>query len=436
MKRILIAGAGHGGLAAAYNLSQKGYDVTVIEKRSRENLGYDWHDAIDMSAFTDSGIPCPDETMYTPNIPQVFTNPKATVKIPLPFDEKDGFMMDRKVLINYLVECCENVGVKFIFSSSVIAPLVSSDKVIGLRYKKDGETVSAFSDLVIDAAGMNSPIRRNLPSKCGILKEIKEKDAFYVYRVYYKNTTGEMLDPPYSIHLFHNNRPGLDWFVTQDNRCDILVGKFGSSGKLTQKEIDESVEDFRKLYPFMGDKIIRGGQTGVIPLRSVLPIIICDGYAAVGDSAGMTIPLNGCGIVLSMKAGKLLADAVIDAKSAEIDAEALWKYQYNYFQLHGKKLLIIAIFKKFFAYVSGRNVDFFLEKKILTAKQLAFRTGLPVDREFVATVMKTCWRVWYLSFPLADVLKDFPIMAVVCSNIPKEYDKNRVRKWAKKYSKL
>ena len=436
MKRIIVAGAGHGGLAAAYNLSQNGYDVTIIERQSRENLGYDWHDTIDMSAFTEAGIPCPDEAMYTPNYPQVFTNPKATVKIPLPFDEKDGFMIDRKVLINYLVDCCESVGVKFVFSASVISPLFSTDKIIGLRYRKDGKTVSAFSDLVIDAAGMNSPVRKNLPDKCGILKELKEKDVFYVYRVYYENTNGEKLDPPYSVHLFHNNRPGLDWFITENDRCDILVGKFGSSGKLTQKEIDEGVEDFRKLYPFMGDKIIRGGQSGVIPLRSVLPVIVCDGYAAVGDSAGMTVPLNGCGIVLSMKAGKLLADAVIDAGDGEIDAKALWKYQYNYFQLHGKKLLIIAVFKKFFAYISGKNVDFFLEKKILTAKQLSFRTGLPVDKEFVATVMKTCWRVWYLSFPLMDVLGSFPVLSLVCAAMPSEYDKKKVLKWAKKYERL
>ena len=40
----------------------------------------------------------------------------------------------------------------------------------------------------------------------------------------------------------------------------------------------------------------------------MLPMIVADGYAAVGDSAAMTIPLNGSGINLSMNAGKLLAD--------------------------------------------------------------------------------------------------------------------------------
>lgn len=436
MKRILVAGAGHGGLTAAYNLAKAGYDVTVLEYKRRENLGYDWHDALEMSAFLESGIPCPPDTMYSPGIPQVFTNPSATVKVPLPFVEGNGFNMDRKVLINYLVDCCLEVGVKFSFGTRVIAPLTAGNKVIGLRYEKDGKAVSAFCDLVIDAAGMKSPVRTKLPFSCGIEKELKEADVFYVYRVYYKNLTGEKIDPPYSIHLFHLNRPGIDWFITEEDRCDILVGKFGSEGKLTKEEIDESIEDFRALYPFFGEEIIRGGQSGVIPLRRMLPVLVCDGYACVGDSAGMTIPLNGCGITLSMKAGRLLADAVIEAKESNITKEKLWQYEYEYFVKHGKGLLMIAILKKFFGFVSGKNVDFFLEKKILTAKQLAFRTGIPIDGEYIAHVMKTCWRVWYLFFPLIDVFKSVPRMSAVCESIPEEFNEKRVRRWAKKYSKL
>lgn len=436
MKRILVAGAGHGGLTAAYNLAKAGYDVTVLEYKKRENLGYDWHDALEMSAFTETGIPCPPDTMYTPGIPQVFTNPSATVKIPLPFIEGDGFNMDRKVLINYLIDCCLSAGVKFLFETRVLAPLYVKNKIIGLRYLKDGKPVSAFADLIIDAAGMSSPLRTKLPEACGIENQLKESDVFYAYRVYYKNTTGEKIDPPYSIHLFHLNRPGIDWFITEEDRCDILVGKFGSAGKLTEEEISESIEDFRKLYPFLGDDIIRGGQKGVIPLRRMLPVIICNGYACVGDSAGMTIPLNGCGITLSMKAGKLLADAVFDAKDGEITCENLWKYEYNYFQNHGKGLLLIAIFKKFFGFVSGKNVDLFLEKKMLTAKQLAFKNGSPIDGEYIANLLKNFWRVWYLLFPLIDVFKSIPLMSAVCSRMPEEYNEKKVRKWAKRYSRL
>lgn len=42
--KIIVAGAGHGGLTAAALLSAAGHDVSVLEKEKRENLGHDWED--------------------------------------------------------------------------------------------------------------------------------------------------------------------------------------------------------------------------------------------------------------------------------------------------------------------------------------------------------------------------------------------------------
>ena len=44
---IIIAGGGHGGIALGYQLAKRGYEVTVYEKHSRDNMGYDWTDIFD-----------------------------------------------------------------------------------------------------------------------------------------------------------------------------------------------------------------------------------------------------------------------------------------------------------------------------------------------------------------------------------------------------
>ena len=44
MKKILVAGAGHGGLAAAALLAAQGYEVEVFEQKKRGELGHDWED--------------------------------------------------------------------------------------------------------------------------------------------------------------------------------------------------------------------------------------------------------------------------------------------------------------------------------------------------------------------------------------------------------
>lgn len=438
MKRIIIAGAGHGGLTAAYNLAKSGYDVTVLEMKQRDELGHDWHDVLDFSAFDESGIPRPSENLYTDGIPQVFHNPSYTVQIPIPFTEGKGFNMDRKVLINYLVSCAENVGAKLLFGCRILGPVTVGSKVIGIKYSQNSELVTALCDLVVDSAGLHSPVRRNLPASCGIENELLPRDIFHVYRAYFKNTTGEILDPPYNIHLFHENRPGIDWFVTEDDRVDILLGKFGAKGKLTEQEIAEGLDSFKKLHPFMGSDVTRGGSVCEIPLRRMLSVIVCDGYAAVGDSAGMTIPLNGCGIVLSMKAGKILADTVIEAGENELTAKALWSYEYNYFMNLGCKLVMIDVLKNFFGYLSGKNIDFFLEAEILTANQLAHGNGegIRITSDFVIHALKTCWRVWYLFFPLVGSMKSFPFINRVIYSIPESYDKKKVSRWAKVYNAL
>lgn len=438
MKKIIVAGAGHGGLTAAYHLAEKGYDVTVLELQKREELGHDWHDALDFSAFDESGIPRPSEDMYSYGLPTGFTNPSYTVMLKIPFEEGKGIYMDRKVLIKYLVDSAEEKGAKFVFGAEVISAVTEGEKVIGIRYKKNGEDVLAVCDLLIDAAGMHSKVRKSLPGSCKIEKEMPPRDIFYVHRVYFENTTGETLDPPYTINLFHMNRPGIDWILTEEDKVDLLIGKFGMSGELSQKEIDEAIASFKKRYSFIGDKVIRGGKTAEIPLTRMLPLIVCDGYAAVGDSAGMTVPLTGSGINLSMKAGKILSDTVISAGDKTLSKEILWQYEYEYFQKLGKSLVMIDILKNFFTYITGEHVDFFLEKEILTSKELDFdaENGIEITPEYILHILSVSLPIIGLVPAIVKNMKFMPFIDTVAKQMPQNYDEEKVDKWIKKYKAL
>ena len=59
-KKILVAGAGHGGLTAAAQLAKAGFQVTVVERHGKENLGYDWFDALNPAVFAMVGCPHPE----------------------------------------------------------------------------------------------------------------------------------------------------------------------------------------------------------------------------------------------------------------------------------------------------------------------------------------------------------------------------------------
>lgn len=433
MKKIVIAGAGHGGLTAAVNLAKKGFDVTIIEAKQKDEMGHDWCDYLDMDAFDCSGIERPSKDMYDCGRQQGYVNPSATMTIKTNLNEK-SIIMDRKVLSAYLIDCAEKAGAKLVFGHKVLGAITEGSAVKGLRVLGDDGEYSIEADLVIDAAGMYSIVRTSLPESCGIQKLIEKEDVFHVYRAYFKNSEGTITDPPYIVTLFHMNRPGIDWTLTEEDYVDILVGKFGSEGELTMDEVEAAIADYRRQYPFISDELVRGGSFADIPLTKMIPMLVCDGYAAVGDSAGMTVPLNGCGIVLSMRAGKILADTVINAYGP-LTKKALWPYQYEYFQKLGHELVTIDILKNFFTCIKGSDVDYVLEKKVLSAKQLSFGDGqgLNITPEFVLRALSVAVPLRKVIPPLIMNMKGMPIKFISAKAMPKTYDEKKVSAWLKMY---
>jgi len=63
--KILVAGAGHGGLAAAGLLAKQGAEVTVFERGAEEGLGYDWTDIFNSIASPRQAFPCRRRTNST-----------------------------------------------------------------------------------------------------------------------------------------------------------------------------------------------------------------------------------------------------------------------------------------------------------------------------------------------------------------------------------
>ena len=436
MKKILIAGAGHGGLVAAYHLAKAGYDVTVLERKKREEMGHDWHDWLDLSAFDGADLPQPPAEMIYTAEDQSFHNPRGTVEVVMPHRE-DSIMMDRKELIRYLLTLAEEAGAELRFETTLLAPYTEGRAVTGVIAKRKGHLSLIKADLIVDSAGMYSPLRSRLPAVFGIDNEINKRSVFHVYRAYFKNLDGTINTPSYSIHAFHEYRPGIDWVITKKDYVDILVGKFSQSGALTQEEVDAALASFRADFPFIGEEIVRGGSFEDIPITRMLPMLVADGYAAIGDSAGMTVPLNGSGIILSMNAGKLLGDAVKEADGDYTRAK-LWPYEYRYFTQLGKDLVLIDVIKTVFTYINGEAVDYLMEKGILNADMLAIPDGKApnITPDYVKRLVTSLPKFIKHIPSVAACLKTLPLLPAVCGSIPEQYDEKKVDKWIKAYRSL
>ena len=435
MSRIIVAGAGHGGLTAAFNLAKAGHSVTVYEKRSYETVGHDWHDGLWLRDFDLVNMPRPDASLLTPNKDMRFFNPKKTVTLELNFPESStSFFIDRRKLVQFLLDQCVSAGVKICYETEVLCAVCVPDRVRGIKIRsKDGIEETVFGDLVIDAAGVSSPVRRSLPGRFGIQNEIPAEDIFFVYRAYYEKTDPEKLDPRYSVYFFHCGHAGMDWMITEEDYMDVLVGKFGG---ITQEEIEESLADFREEYPCLGSAVKRGGYVSKIPLTRTLPCIVANGYAAVGDSAGMTVPLNGCGIDLSLQAGGTLALIAESVKDGNYTKEKLWPYQQRYCVLHGNRLVIIAKLRAFLATLKAHNVDFLMESGLLSQTEIGMANGNmgAVNFGYVMKKLRAILPQSYLIPAAISAMRGIRNLKKITTRMPAIYDEAKIQSWLKIYN--
>jgi len=437
-KKIVVAGAGHGGLAAAARLAKNGFDVTVVERGQREELGYDWTDIFDPAALIAASVPYPPREKYSFKENMTFFSPSRNTPIEqdVPQDRLE-IKMERKDIYAHLISNAEKSGVKFRFGCPVTGPAMLGSRVAGV-VTPDGDMLC---DLVIDAAGINSPVRQGLPELCGIERFPERLEQFFVYRAFYSLTGDFRPEHKFQVYILHGGERRIAWVATENGFVDILIGRLEPFGML---EAENALEALRQYNPHIGTEVLRGGEFVKIPVRQPLSVMVADGYAAIGDSAFMTIPLIGSGIANSLHASQMLARAVINDRACAFTADTLWPYQVEYYRSLGAGYAAMSCLKLFLLGLAPAELDFIFDNGILTAETFtALGTGSPnlpsmlkmpfgdfVERAKTVSTDKTL---------LAKIIKagsTVAAAAALCAILPPKYNAFAVSKWAESYVKF
>lgn len=424
-KKIIVAGAGHGGIIAAAKLAEKGYDVTVYEKKVKEELGYDWLDAIDIKIFNDVGLPLPDLSDIGFNGDMRFYNPAFSSPLTVASNGNGSAKFERKQLYKILLDYAEEKGVNFVFNTHIIGPIMDGLRVVGIE-TADGEV---YGDMVIDAAGVNTPIRSKLPAGCNVDRDYAYGEVFYAYRAYFDKIEGHEPEVDYEVFLVPYGEKGISWTVTEKDCTDILIGRLVP---LSKAEVEENLEKMRQFSPQIGTKLLRGGGIYQIPVRRPLSVMVCDGYAAVGDSAYMTIPMNGSGICASLRAGVMLADTIFADKNEEYSAKTLWNYNKRYILHFGLNFASIDILKNIMLSLSTEGLDFLFDKQIITQNDLNFGQAKDSDglaaSDLLGRVARGISKLPTL-LRTAGALSKGDSAKKIYREIPEEYEESAVLKW-------
>lgn len=436
-KKIIVAGLGHGGIVAAAILAKNGYDVTVYEQKKEGTLGHDWTDIFAPKSLGYAGIPMPAEDKYELKENMVFYSPSLRVRLKqdIPADEKE-IKMERKDIYAHLISYAAECGVKFVYECAVTGPIMLGSRVVGIKTEKG----DFYGDLIIDSCGVNSPVRKNLPEYIPVDNEIGASDRIYVYRAFYNKASDEPTDDKFKLILFFNNKKGINWVAAEDEYTDVLVGRFEPFG---MDEVEETLEELRKTNPRLGDKVVRGGKFVEIPIRQPLSCMVWDGYAVIGDAACMTVPLIGSGMANCFKAGKILADAVMDDIDFEFDRYTLWKYQLNYYKAVGSGLAPIAVAKNLLVGLEPEVIDAFFDSGAITADDINISAEfgdigdmLKFDINDLITKFKAVTADKELTKKALKCGAKIGGVGALCAAMPKTYSKSGVESWAKKYNNL
>lgn len=435
-KKIIVAGGGHGGIAVASILSRNGYDVTVYEKNSRENMGYDWTDIFDPKALAKADIPMPDKALfeYKENMTFYSPNEKTPIKQQVPQDALE-IKMERKDIYNLLIDTAEKNGVEFVYNCNIENAIIKDNRVVGISTSK-GEI---YGDLIIDACGCESPVRISLPEEFGIEKHPDKNEKFYVYRAFYNKGTEAPVEDKYKVCLLPEGKLGIGWVATEEKYTDLLIGRFEP---FDMAEVERTAEFFRSRNESLGAEVVRGGQFVEIPVRQPVSLMVANGYTAIGDSAFMTVPIIGSGIANSLRAAPLLAKTIMEDVSEKYTAETLWKYQLRFYEKLGSGLAPLAAVKLLLTRITPEQLDYIFEKNILTWREMTITADTTSVTDFVHPALDMPKRAIAiigdkdLLKKLLKVVEDIGRVIAVCTTIPKTYNREKVIKWSKSYDRI
>ncbi len=432
-KKIIVAGLGHGGIAAAALIAKAGFDVTVYEQKSEGTLGYDWTDIFAPNALGIAGMDMPDKDKFEYKEDMTFFNPSLTTALRqnVPQDQLE-IKMERKDIYDHFIKNALKYGVKIVYDCKVEGPIVLGNRVVGIKTEKG----DVYGDLIIDSCGMNSPVRSNLPESFGIEKEVARNEKISIYRAFFNKASDEAVAAKFKVMLFAGGIKGISWIASEEEHTDLLIGRFED---FDMEEVERFSAYLRETNPRLGTELVRGGQFVEIPVRQPLSIMVADGYAAIGDSAFMTVPLIGSGIANSLKAAKVLADTVVADKTQSFSAESLWKYQMGYYKVLGAGLAPLACGKLLLISLTPEEVDYVFEKGIMTADMMTIGadfTGLSSvkldPKELINQAKEVCGDPELLKKIIACGVRMGKAIAA-CAMMPKKWNAKRVQSWAKVY---
>lgn len=365
MYDVIIVGAGTGGSLAAKTAAKLGLKVCLIDSRPADRIGdkicgeaIEERDLLELGIMRPQGDECANcfeaLNFYAPD-------QKYRVSI-----KDKGYIVNRLQFGQRLLKEAINAGVELLDQWYVTQPLIGNRGFItGIiaRHTENQAATEQTAKIVIDASGIHSTLRKDLPSLYGRSYPLAE-EQLVCYREILR--VSRLDYSPNQMHLFFSNTNtpgGYGWiFPKEDGIVNIGVAISGDHCH----NLKENYK--RNILPLIKDASIpihQGG--GIVSVRYPLWSLVDNGLMYVGDAAFQANPIHGGGIGPSMRAGIYAAEEAAKAMEAgDYSIDQLWGYNQRFAKETGTISMALAVMRLLLYRLSDNDLNAIFKYRLFT----------------------------------------------------------------------
>lgn len=379
---VIVVGAGTGGCMAAKTAADKGLDVYLVDRKTKANVGEKvCGDAIGKHHFDKLKLECPKGEelkrkivgikVFSPDMKTVF-NVKA--------ESFHGFIIDRHLFGQRLLESAIDAGVTFLESTEALQPIIENDYVTGVMAtdQKTGKELPLYSRVVVDASGFQAALRTSLPSRFGIETDVDKEDVIICYREI--RELKKQISKPDFCEIYLNQSlflGGYAWIFPED-RTKVNVGVGVAMASKFPNPKKQLYEKVLSQPLFEKASMVKGGG-GLVPTRRPLDCMTGNGIVFVGDAACQVNPIHGGGMGPSMKGGVLAGETIVEAlEKGNVSREGLWLYNTKYMQSYGAKQAGLDVFRLLLQELGDDDLNWGMKCELITEEDV-FKTSMGED---------------------------------------------------------
>jgi len=336
---VLIVGAGPVGTTFARYMAEKGFEVGIIEKKTR--IGVPLQCAGLLGKQIKEVNILPDELIINPFYGAYLHSPSNHV-LKVAKDKPEAYVIDRVAYDQFLAERAVDAGAELFLKQNVRDLDPKNTGVLLTNGKKDYS-----GRIMVGADGSDSIVSRKLSRGSSDEKQLQAAQLLVDF--------GRDLFDMDCVHLhaYSTISPGFIWVIPLTTST-ARVGLFGNFDYHTLNDMLKRFLDSDQ--DFEGYRVIKK-YTGKIPVYNNKKKIVKDNVLLLGDAASQVKPTTGGGLIIGFKCAQIAANAAEKALEKD-DMGILREYNINYGKNFKNELKTQLMVQKIFSSLSDDDLDF------------------------------------------------------------------------------